>query len=91
MVSEYPNFDWQNQAACREEDSELFFGHDGERKKDMTSRERLAKMICHNSCEVRIECLEYAMDTQEPFGVLGGMGEAERRRLSVRHMLPSKL
>ena len=39
-----------------------------------------AKKVCW-SCEVRQECLEYAMKNREVVGVWGGTSEKERRRL----------
>ena len=44
----------------------------------MTTRE--AKRVCM-SCEVRAECLEYALEHDERFGIWGGLSERERRRL----------
>jgi WhiB family redox-sensing transcriptional regulator len=32
-------------------------------------------------CDVRAECLEYAMANDERFGIWGGLSERERRRL----------
>ena len=32
-------------------------------------------------CEVRSECLEYALKNDERFGIWGGLSERERRRL----------
>jgi WhiB family redox-sensing transcriptional regulator len=36
--------------------------------------------VCR-SCDVRAECLEYALENDERFGIWGGMSERERRRL----------
>ncbi len=41
---------------------------------------REAKRICLG-CEVRDECLEYALANDERFGIWGGLSERERRRL----------
>lgn len=39
-----------------------------------------AKRICLG-CEVRNECLEYALQKDERFGIWGGLSERERRKL----------
>lgn len=39
-----------------------------------------AKAICF-TCPVQERCLEWALDTNEPFGVWGGASERERRRM----------
>ncbi len=36
------------------------------------------------SCEVRVECLDYALANDERFGIWGGLSERERRRLRRR-------
>ena len=41
---------------------------------------REAKRVCL-SCDVRGECLEYALANDERFGIWGGLSERERRRL----------
>jgi WhiB family transcriptional regulator, redox-sensing transcriptional regulator len=64
---------WQERARCREFDPEIFFPEKGG-----SSRE--AKRICAE-CEVRIQCLNYALRRDERYGVWGGMSERERRRL----------
>ena len=44
---------------------------------------REAKRVCL-SCEVRAECLEYALGNDERFGIWGGLSERERRKLKKR-------
>ena len=39
--------------------------------------------IC-TSCEVRAQCLEYALENDERFGIWGGLSERERRKLRKR-------
>ena len=65
--------DWLEAAACRGLDPAIFFPERGEDEKP-------AKAICR-TCKVRTECLIYALDSGEKFGVWGGTSERERRRL----------
>lgn len=44
---------------------------------------REAKRVCVG-CEVRVECLEYALANDERFGIWGGLSERERRKLKKR-------
>jgi WhiB family transcriptional regulator, redox-sensing transcriptional regulator len=68
--------EWQERALCAQTDPEAFFPEKG-------GSTREAKQIC-NSCEVRSECLEYALGHDERFGIWGGLSERERRRLKRR-------
>lgn len=65
---------WQASARCAETDPEIFFPEKGG-----TTRE--AKKVCA-SCTVRTECLEYALEHDDRFGVWGGLSERERRKLT---------
>lgn len=65
--------DWQEQALCAQTDPEAFFPEKG-------GSTREAKRICR-ACGVRDECLEYALEHDERFGIWGGLSERERRRL----------
>lgn len=64
---------WQDKALCAQTDPEAFFPEKG-------GSTREAKKICLG-CEVRHECLEYALAHDERFGIWGGLSERERRRL----------
>lgn len=74
---------WQLRAACRGPETWLFFppSH-SERKDEREERESRAKQIC-GRCPVRVECLDYAIRTREPYGIWGGLTEAERQDLLV--------
>jgi len=67
---------WQEKALCAETDPEAFFPEKG-------GSTREAKKIC-TGCEVRAECLGYALANDERFGIWGGLSERERRRLRRR-------
>jgi len=64
---------WQE---CAQTDPEAFFPEKG-------GSTREAKRVCL-SCDVRAECLEYALAHDERFGIWGGLSERERRRLKRR-------
>ena len=64
---------WQDRALCAQTAPEAFFPEKG-------GSTREAKRICLG-CEVRGECLEYALANDERFGIWGGLSERERRRL----------
>lgn len=80
-----PDWRWQDSARCRGEDLVLFFGPDGERQPDREIRERKAKQICF-ACDVRTECLDYAISRPEKHGTWGGFGEEERASERRRRM-----
>src|SRR5260370_34894967 len=67
---------WQDRALGGEADPEAFFPEKG-------GSTREAKRVC-GVCEVRAECLEYALSNGERFGIWGGLSERERRRLARR-------
>jgi len=64
---------WQERALCAQTDPEAFFPEKG-------GSTREAKKVCLG-CDVRGECLEYALANDERFGIWGGLSERERRRL----------
>ena len=64
---------WQERALCAQTDPEAFFPEKG-------GSTREAKKVCVG-CDVRSECLEYALGHDERFGIWGGLSERERRKL----------
>lgn len=70
---------WQPVALCRGSHSHLFFPPtSAERKDERERREMRAKSIC-KVCPVNAECLQYALEIREPYGIWGGLTETERR------------
>ncbi len=65
--------EWQERALCPQTDPEAFFPEKGGSVKD-------AQRICA-LCEVKTECLEYALAHDVRFGVWGGLSEHARRKL----------
>jgi WhiB family redox-sensing transcriptional regulator len=72
---------WQNLAACRDEDPELFFpvGNTGPALMQIEE----ARAVC-NRCSVADICLKWAIETGQDAGVWGGLSEDERRALKRR-------
>lgn len=62
--------------ACRDIDPELFFPGPGEHP-------AVALAACHR-CPHQDECLTWALDTGQAFGVFGGKTAAQRARLTRR-------
>jgi WhiB family transcriptional regulator, redox-sensing transcriptional regulator len=69
---------WRRRAACRDSRTDLFFpvGVTGPAIPHIAA----AKAVCRQ-CPVSAECLEFAITTNQEFGVWGGTSEEERRVL----------
>lgn len=65
--------EWMKKALCAEIDPDIFYP---EKNTDGT----VAKRVCLK-CEVRVECLQYAIDNNERHGIWGGLNEKSRRKL----------
>ena len=68
--------EWRLDALCAETDPEAFFPDKG-------GSTREAKRVCAG-CPVRAECLEFALASDERFGIWGGLSERERRRVRLQ-------
>jgi len=69
--------EWVSQALCAQTDPEAFFPEKG-------GSTRAAKQVCAE-CAVRAECLAWALDRGEHYGIWGGTSEQERRALRRHH------
>jgi WhiB family redox-sensing transcriptional regulator len=65
--------DWMAEGLCAQTDPEAFFPDKG-------GSVRHGKRIC-DDCLVMAECLDYALEHDERFGIWGGLSERERRVL----------
>lgn len=68
---------WADRALCNQTDPDSFYPDKGE-----STRE--AKTVCA-SCTVAAECLTYALDHHEQFGIWGGLSARERRHINKKH------
>lgn len=75
-IGEAEDAEWHDRALCAQTDPEAFFPEKG-------GSTREAKKIC-TGCDVRAECLTYALSNDERFGIWGGLSERERRKLKKR-------
>lgn len=76
--------DWANHGSCRGEDPGTWFLDDLKSAEGRKSVKH-AKSICA-MCPVRIQCLNYAIENKERFGIWGGLTPHERygRRAGLR-------
>ena len=74
--------DWRAGALCRSTDPDLFFpvGTTGPAIVQIEN----AKAVCQQ-CEAQVECLEYAIATNQDSGIWGGTSEEERRKLRKQY------
>jgi WhiB family redox-sensing transcriptional regulator len=73
--------EWRELAACNGHDPNMFFpaGETGPAAQQIA----YAKRVC-SSCDVRDDCLTYAIETNQVSGIWGGLTEEERRPVRRR-------
>lgn len=78
--SYYKNLFIQNKekAACLNSITDVFFPNTS--LKDDSKEIVNAKKIC-NQCEIKNDCLNFALSNDEPDGVWGGLSHRERKKL----------
>ena len=70
--------DWQDRAFCgKASDPDEYF------LEKQRGAAAIAKRLC-GGCVVRAECLAYALENDEQFGIWGGMSERDRRKIRNR-------
>lgn len=67
---------WQESALCAQTDPDVHFPAVGGSARD-------AKKTCL-ACEVRPDCLAYALSTDQRHGIWGGLGQQELRKTVAR-------
>ena len=70
---------WRADAACRVDRSACDFFPGGDRGQTLAMT-NAARKVCRG-CPVKIDCLLYAIETRQEYGVWGGATEPERKRL----------
>jgi len=75
---EWDDQQWRARSACRDSSPDIFFpvGTTGPALEHIDT----AKRIC-TACQVRDECLEFALATNQEAGIWGATTEEERRKL----------
>ena len=76
--------DWRARAACRALPSDLFFPA-GELEEEAVEQAEEAKAVCER-CPVRTQCLEFAIASNQPYGIWGGANASERRSIRRRRL-----
>lgn len=73
-----PDLSWRGVAACRDTSPELFFpiGTTGQAVEQIEA----AKEVCLG-CPSQVQCLEFALSTNQDSGVWGATSEEDRRHL----------
>ena len=74
------NWEWQLDGACRDADPTTFFHTENERGARRRRREANAKAVCAQ-CPVLQQCRSFALESREPFGIWGGLGEGDREAI----------
>ena len=74
---------WTEEANCKGADADIFFPERG-------ASTRKAKSICR-ACSVQEDCLEFAIENSEKFGIWGGLSERERRRIKRQRIHDSDI
>lgn len=75
LETSYLHEPWREEAMCQNDTEGLFFPDPAD-----IGAVAVAKAVCA-SCPVANECLAYAIDTDQPFGIWGGFTAKERRRI----------
>jgi hypothetical protein len=74
--------DWTS-APCAQTDPDAWFPDDGHPN-------RTAKRICTQVCPYTAQCLEYALATDNNFGVWGGTSPLERKTIKAQRKREAK-
>ena len=73
--------EWQGRAACRDVDPELFFPASQDYTAPANVRALIEAGAVCGRCPVRRECLTYAVDSGQTYGIWAGRSPAELRAI----------
>lgn len=76
-------WEWRDRAACIGHE-DLFYSAEDESKGERRRKEDRAKAVCE-TCPVLDTCRTFALESEELYGVWGGLTEAERHKIAGRH------
>lgn len=65
--------EWKDGRPCADHPEEFFA--------DSNREQKLATQVCQLECPIQSQCLLYALEADERYGVWGGTTERERERL----------
>jgi len=80
-------YGWRSDAICRDTDPDLFFPV-GTTGQALVQIDR-AREVC-DQCTVKVDCLEFALETNQDSGIWGGTSEEERRKLRREYVAIQK-
>lgn len=72
---------------CQEMNPAYFFADPLDEEEPFGRSERAIAVSACQRCPIRRECLEYAMDTKQLYGVYGGYIPAQRETIRMRREL----
>lgn len=78
---------WRNLARCKGKITNDFYPELG--VKGAAKQVREMKMFCRE-CSVILDCLSYALENDEQFGIWGGMTPKERSKIRKNHGVLTK-
>jgi WhiB family transcriptional regulator, redox-sensing transcriptional regulator len=70
--------DWRSRGACLAADPDLFFPISS--RGSSSAQANRAKAIC-TGCQVRAECIDFAIARRDVLGIWGGTTDDERKKL----------
>lgn len=74
---------WKLEANCLGTDPDLFHEPEkiiGRKRSRGSGRITQAKRVCA-ACPVRVQCLEYALEIEDEYAIMGGLTPDERSRI----------
>ena len=82
----FEDVEWEN-AACRGVGVDTFIPSSGEA--DEADKQEALDLCA--KCPIRLDCLQYALDNNEEFGIWGGVPQTERRQMIAELPIPKRM